>query len=50
MEKAKDKPPEFFKTIKTSLKSVLKHPEINTKILNVYSPDCPPGRTVRRLA
>ena len=34
MEKAKDKPPEFFKSIKTSLKSVLKHPEINAKILN----------------
>ena len=30
----KEKPPEFFKSIKTSLKSVLKHPEINTKILN----------------
>jgi hypothetical protein len=34
MERAKEKPPEFFKSIKTSLKSVLKHPEINTKILN----------------
>ena len=34
MEKAKEKPSEFFKSIKTSLKSVLKHPEINTKILN----------------
>lgn len=34
MEKAKEKPPEFFKSIKTSLKSVLKHPEINTKIIN----------------
>ena len=34
MEKAKEKPPEFFNSIKTSLKSVLKHPEINTKILN----------------
>ena len=34
MEKAKEKPPEFFKSIKTSLKSVLKHPEINTKLLN----------------
>ena len=34
MEKAKEKPPEFFKSTKTSLKSVLKHPEINTKILN----------------
>jgi hypothetical protein len=34
MEKAKEKPLEFFKSIKTSLKSVLKHPEINTKILN----------------
>jgi hypothetical protein len=34
MEKAKEKPPDFFKSIKTSLKSVLKHPEINTKILN----------------
>ena len=34
MEKTKEKPPEFFKSTKTSLKSVLKHPEINTKILN----------------
>ena len=34
MERAKEKPLEFFKSIKTSLKSVLKHPEINTKILN----------------
>lgn len=34
MEKAKEKPPEFFKSIKTSLKSVLKHPELNIKILN----------------
>jgi len=34
MEKAKEKPQEFFKSIKTSLKSVLKHPEINTKIIN----------------
>jgi hypothetical protein len=34
MEKAKEKPPEFFKSIKTSLKSVLKHPEINIKIIN----------------
>jgi len=34
MEKAKEKPPEFFKSVKTSLKSVLKHPEINTKIIN----------------
>jgi hypothetical protein len=34
MERAKEKPPEFFKCIKTSLKSVLKHPELNTKIIN----------------
>ena len=34
MEKTKEKPPEFFKSIKTSLKSVLKHPELNTKIIN----------------
>ena len=34
MEKAKEKPLEFFKSTKTSLKSVLKHPEINTKLLN----------------
>jgi len=34
MENAKEKPPEFFKSIKTSLKSVLKHPELNTKIIN----------------
>ena len=31
---AKEKPPEFFKSIKTSLKSVLKHPEINTSKIN----------------
>ena len=34
MEKAKEKPPEFFKSIKTSLKSILKHHDINTPILN----------------
>jgi hypothetical protein len=34
MEKAKEKPPEFFKSIKTSLKSILKHPEINTPKIN----------------
>ena len=34
MEKPKDKPPEFFKSVKTSLKSILKHPEINTEIIN----------------
>jgi hypothetical protein len=34
MEKAKEKPPEFFKSVKTSLKSILKHHEINTPILN----------------
>lgn len=31
---AKEKPPEFFKSIKTSLKSVLKHPYINTNKIN----------------
>ena len=35
MEKLKEKPPEFFKTVKTSLKSILKHPEINTAIINI---------------
>ena len=30
----KEKPPEYFKTTKTSLKSILKHPEINTKKIN----------------
>ena len=30
----KEKPPEFFKSIKTSLKSILKHPEINTSKIN----------------
>uniref|UniRef100_A0A6C0AT92 Uncharacterized protein n=1 Tax=viral metagenome TaxID=1070528 RepID=A0A6C0AT92_9ZZZZ len=30
----KEKPPEFFKSTKTSLKSILKHPEINTSIIN----------------
>lgn len=34
MEKPKEKPPEFFKSVKTSLKSILKHPEINTAIIN----------------
>lgn len=34
MEKPKNKPPEFFKSTKTSLKSILKHPEINTKKIN----------------
>jgi len=34
MENAKEKPPEFFKSTKTSLKSILKHPEINTKKIN----------------
>lgn len=34
MEKAKEKPTEFFKSTKTSLKSILKHPEINTKKIN----------------
>ena len=34
MENLKGKPPEFFKSIKTSLKSVLKHPEINTSKIN----------------
>ena len=33
----KEKPPEYFKSIKTSLKSILKHPEINqSKIVNKY--------------
>ena len=36
MEKPKEKPPEFFKSVKTSLKSILKHPEFNeAKINNV---------------
>ena len=30
----KEKPPEFFKSIKTSLKSILKHPDINLSIIN----------------
>jgi hypothetical protein len=30
----KEKPPEFFKSTKTSLKSIMKHPEINTKKIN----------------
>ena len=34
MENPKEKPPEFFKSTKTSLKSILKHPEINTKKIN----------------
>ena len=34
MEKAKEKPPEFFKSTKTSLKSILKQPEINTQKIN----------------
>jgi len=34
METPKEKPPEFFKSVKTSLKSILKHPEINTRKIN----------------
>jgi hypothetical protein len=34
METPKEKPLEFFKSTKTSLKSILKHPEINTKKIN----------------
>lgn len=30
----KEKPPEVFKSIKTSLNSILKHPEINTTKIN----------------
>ena len=30
----KVRPPEFFKSIKTSLKSILKRPEINTAKIN----------------
>ena len=33
-EAVKEKPPEFFKSIKTSLKSILKHPVINTPKIN----------------
>lgn len=29
-----EKPPEFFKSVKTSLKSIMKHPEINTSKIN----------------
>ena len=34
MEKAKEIPNEFFKSIKTSFKSILKHPKINTSKIN----------------
>ena len=34
METLKEKPPEFYKSTKTSLKSILKHPEINTTKIN----------------
>jgi len=34
METPKEKPPEFFKSTKTSLKSILKHTEINTTKIN----------------
>jgi len=34
MENPKEKPPEFYKSTKTSLKSILKHHEINTKKIN----------------
>jgi len=30
----KEKPPEFFKSVKTSLKSILKHPDINSSKIN----------------
>ena len=34
MEKPKEKPPEFFKSTKISLKGILKDPEINTTKIN----------------
>ena len=34
MENLKENPPEFFKSIKTSLKSILKHTDINTTKIN----------------
>jgi hypothetical protein len=34
METPKEKPPEFFKSTKTSLKSILKHTELNTTKIN----------------
>ena len=34
METPKEKPPEFYKSTKTSLKSILKHTEINTTKIN----------------
>ena len=34
METPKEKPPEFYKSTKTSLKSILKHPELNTTKIN----------------
>ena len=34
METPKEKPPEFFKSTKTSLKSILKHHELNTTKIN----------------
>ena len=34
METPKERPLEFFKSTKTSMKSILKHPEINTKKIN----------------
>ena len=30
----KEKPPDYFKSVKTSLQSILKHPDINTKKIN----------------
>jgi hypothetical protein len=30
----KEKPPDYFKSVKTSLKSIIKHPDINTKKIN----------------
>ena len=30
----KEKPPDYFKSVKTSLKSILKHPDINAKKIN----------------
>ena len=36
----KEKPPEYFKTVKTSLKSILKHHEINTKKINDAAIKC----------
>ena len=53
-EIVKEKAKKELKRIKEEnpekIKEYAKRAYLKQRILNVYSPDCPPGRTVRRLA